>query len=107
MKTPQQVWEEAYPDRRRWDELEQETKEEWERVVGVAQETRLEWMTETPAAEGWYWIKAPNLSPRVDRFCFASWDKSRCYCPYSGGDILNLHGRPYEYAGPLPEPNIT
>ena len=37
MKTPQQVWEEAYPDRRRWDELEQETKDEWERVVRIAQ----------------------------------------------------------------------
>jgi len=37
MKTPQQVWEEAYPDRRRRDELEQETKEEWGRVVRIDQ----------------------------------------------------------------------
>lgn len=37
MRTAQQVWEEAYPDRRKWDELEQETKEEWKRIVRIAQ----------------------------------------------------------------------
>lgn len=66
----------------------------------------LVWSTEIPTVEGWYWIKAPNLSPRIDRFTHPSWDKKHCYCPYSGGDVLKLHGRPYEYAGPLPEPNV-
>lgn len=38
MKTVQQVWEEAYPDRRKWEALDQDTRNEWERVVKVAQE---------------------------------------------------------------------
>lgn len=67
----------------------------------------LVWTTEQPQVEGWYWIKAPNLSPRIDKFTHTSWDKSKCYCPYSGGDILELHGRPYQYAGPLAEPNAA
>ena len=36
MKSPQQVWEEAYPDRRKWDALDQDTRDEWRRVVMVA-----------------------------------------------------------------------
>lgn len=39
MKTAQQVWEEAYPDRRKWEALDQATRDEWERVVRVAQES--------------------------------------------------------------------
>lgn len=39
MTSPQQVWEEAYPDRRKWDALDQDTRNEWERVVRVAQES--------------------------------------------------------------------
>jgi hypothetical protein len=58
-----------------------------------------------PTIPGWYWIKAPNLSPRIDKFAHPGWDKRHCYCPYTGGDILNLHGRPYMYAGPINEPN--
>lgn len=38
MKSAQQVWEEAYPDRRKWEALDQDTRDEWERVVRVAQE---------------------------------------------------------------------
>lgn len=43
MKTAQQVWEEAYPDRRKWEALDQDTRDEWERVVRIAQrdETRM------------------------------------------------------------------
>ena len=37
MKSPQQVWEEAYPDRRKWEALDQDTRDEWTRVVRVAQ----------------------------------------------------------------------
>jgi len=39
MKTAQQVWEEAYPDRRKWEALDQDTRDEWDRVIHVAQES--------------------------------------------------------------------
>lgn len=66
----------------------------------------LVWTTDKPTVPGWYWLKAPNLSPRIDKFSHPGWDKTHCYCPYTGGDILNLHGRPYMYAGPINEPNV-
>ena len=37
MKSPQQVWEEAYPDRRKWEALDQDTRDECGRVVRIAQ----------------------------------------------------------------------
>lgn len=31
-----QIWETAYPDRRPWDQLEEDTRKEWTRVFKVA-----------------------------------------------------------------------
>lgn len=53
MKTPQQVWEEAYPDRRKWEALEPETREEWERVVRVAQESLIAEIKRLNSFDGW------------------------------------------------------
>ena len=82
----------------------QKIKAKCQELLDLAAPQPLVWTTEKPTVPGWYWLKAPNLSPRIDKFSHPNWDKRHCYCPYTGGDILNLHGRPYQYAGPIEEP---
>jgi hypothetical protein len=63
----------------------------------------LKWTTTHPSVEGWYWIRASNLTPRVDKFVMnkSIYGYEKCYCPYRTSP--EIHGS-YEYAGPIPEP---
>lgn len=64
------------------------------------QSVSMKWTTEKPKTAGNYWVKAPNLTPRISLY-------HECHGQgwLVGVYDMNNYGSPAEYAGPIPLPN--
>jgi hypothetical protein len=59
----------------------------------------LRWSRTPPSAPGFYWVRAPQISPRVEKFYEAAQGmrSTDFYAEW-------IHGKPVEYAGPILKP---
>lgn len=61
----------------------------------------LRWTREKPSKPGYYWVRAPHITPRVEKIYHAAHglQSADFYAEW-------LHGTPIEYAGPLVMPEV-
>lgn len=64
----------------------------------------LVWTEQQPTEPGWYWMRAPNLTPRIEKFYRLFKWSTECTCSYIIHNSLGVYGEPFEFAGPLPRP---
>lgn len=60
----------------------------------------MNWQKGEPTSDGYWWLRAPNLTQRVVR----AWQGPHGMIHDYSNDVMVTYGRPFECAGPIAEP---